>query len=311
MGHMHASNLFDQPTDLPCPNCRAKMTARPYSRTQSLVWCGICAWNTAGTGKWLRVQNLSLFTRGLWLLPFAIPLVVLFHTLDPFVAYGLDFLLVIALFVPALMKSQSNVKLAGRFEALKAERPHAYRSEIWEPEPELAVSTPRSVRLSGRSEPVLAQLRLLRVLWAIIFVSGLLALTPASHVVGVRVQLAALMILALAFVPMLGVIGALLYVVWRHRGLAIHGTPCEGQVRFQMTHMRRLPAGGWTLVARYWYGFTDPHGTAREGSAREEGRAIVEGQVLTVLDSPRDPRIHASYPACLYAAAAESDGSKA
>lgn len=287
------------------------MIARPYSRTQSLVWCGTCAWNTSGTAKWLRVQNLSLFTRGLWLLPFAVPLVVLFHTLDPFVAYGLDFLLVIGLFVPALVKSQSNVKLAGRFEALKAERPHAFRAGAWGPEPELGVPISRPVRLSGRNEPVLAQLRLLRLLWAIIFVSGLLALTPASHLVGVRVQVAALMILALAFVPMLGVIGALLYVVWRHRGLAIHGTPCEGRVRFQMTHMRRLAAGGWTLVAGYRYGFTDPHGTEREGSAREEGRAIVEGQVLTVLDSPRDPRIHASYPACLYAAAAEAAGSKA
>lgn len=285
------------------------MAARPYSRSQSLVWCEACGWNLAGSAKFLRSDNQRLFLRVFLLLPFTIPLILAFHAQDPFLAYGLDLLLIVGIFTPALVKSQANVKLARGIEALEPRRkPPA--PDAWILEPELGAPGPRPVRLAGRTESIRAQLGLIRLLWAIVFLSGLMALTPVSAWVGPRVQFAALVFLALAIIPLLGAFLWVLGVLWRDRHLAAHGSPCAGRILLQATTMRRVSGGEWTLVSRYRYGFTDPHGTERNGSAREEGRAIVEGAFLTVLDSPRDPRLHASYPACLYGAGAAEDHTK-
>lgn len=309
MGPMQSNPPLGRPTDLPCPACRTPLTARPYTRIQSLVWCEACGWNLAGTAKFLRSDNQRLFLRVFLLLPFTIPLILAFHAQDPFLAYGLDLLLVVGIFTPALVKSQANVKLARRIEALKPRRSSPV-PDPWSLEPELAEATPRHVRLAGRTESIRAQLGLMRLLWAVAFLSGVMALTPVSAWVGPRVQFAALLFLAFAVMPLVGTFAWVLVVLWRDRHLASHGRPCEGRVLFQATHMRRVAGGEWTLVSRYRYGFTDPHGTERDGAAREEGRAIVAGGPLTVLDSPRDPRLHVSYPACLYVAGGPDDRTK-
>lgn len=305
MGPMQSNPSLGRLTDLPCPACRTPLTARPYARTQSLVWCEACGWNLAGAAKFLRSDNQRLFLRVFLLLPFTIPLILAFHTLDPFLAYGLDLLLVVGIFTPALVKSNANVKLARQIEVLKPRRSPP-KPEPWALEPEL-VAPPRPIKLAGRTESIRPQLALIRLLWAIVFIAGLMALTPAAQWVGPRVQFAALLFLAFAIMPLLGSFGWVLAVLWRDRHLAANGMPCEGRILLQATHLRREAKGAWTLVSRYRYGFTDPHGTERNGQAREEGRAIVEGAAVTVLDSPRDPRIHTSYPACLYAAGSEAD----
>lgn len=309
MGCMQSNPSLGRTTDLPCPACHTPMMARPYSRTQSLVWCEACGWNLAGTAKFLRADNQWLFLRLFLWLPFTIPLVLVFHTLDPFLAYGLDLALVVALFSPALAKSSANVKLARRIEALQPRRSPP-QATPWALEPELAAERPRPVRLVGRIESIRSQLGLMRLLWAIVFIAGLMALTPLARVVGPRVQFAALLFLAFAVLPLVGALVWVIALLWRDRHLAMGGYACEGRILVQSTHMRRLAGGEWTLVSRYRYGFTDPHGTERNGQAREEGRAILEGAPLTVLDSPRDPRIHTSYPSCLYAAGSESDSTK-
>ncbi|HEY9854874.1 MAG TPA: hypothetical protein V6D05_03990 [Stenomitos sp.] len=303
---MQSNPSLGRTTDLPCPACRTAMTARPYARTQSLVWCEACGWNLAGTAKFLRADNQWLFARLFLLVPFTIPLILLFHTQDPFLAYGLDLLLVVGMFSPALVKSSANVKLARRIEAIQPRRSPP-QPESWAPEPELQVAPPRPVRLVGRLESIRTQLGLMRLLWAIVFIAGLMALTPLAHAVGPRVQFAALLFVAFAILPLVGALIWVLAVLWRDRHLVMDGAPCAGRILLQSTHMRRLPGGEWTLVSRYRYGFTDPHGTERNGAAREEGRAIREGAPVTILDSPRDPRIHTSYPACLYSVAPGSD----
>lgn len=283
--------------------------ARPYSRQQSLVWCDACGWNLVGAAKFLRSDNLRLFARIFLMLPFTIPLILAFHTQDPLLAYGLDLLLVVGLFTPALMRSSANVKFARRIEGVKPRR-QLPKPAAWALEPELSVARPRPARLAGRLESIRGLLGLIRLLWAVVFIAGVMALTPAAQWVGPRVQFAALFFLALAILPL---VGSLLWVVgmlWRDRHLAVDGVPCEGHILKQSTHMRREAKGAWTLVSRYRYGFTDPHGTERNGTAREEGRAIVEGAPVTVLCSLRDPRIHLSYPASLYLAGAEADHTK-
>lgn len=309
MEGMQNNPSLGRPTDLPCPACRTPLMARPYSRTQSLAWCEACGWNLPGTGKFLRSDNLRLFGRIFLLLPFTIPLILAFHTLDPFLAYGLDLLLVVGIFTPALVKSSGNLKLARQIEGLKPRR-QMPGPEAWALEPELALERPRPARLAGRLESIRGLLGLIRLLWAIVFIAGVMALTPAAGWVGPRVQFAALLFLALAVIPLLGSLVWVVVVLWRDRHLAIDGVPCAGRILLQATHMRREAKGTWTLVSRYRYGFTDPHGTERNGAAREEGRAIVEGAPVTVLDSPRDPRIHLSYPACLYLAGSEADHTK-
>ncbi len=306
MRRMQTNPSLGRPTDLPCPACRTPLQARPYLRTQSLPWCEACGWNVQGAARFLRADNTRLFGRVFLLLPFTIPLFLAFHTLDPFLAYGLDLALVVGLFTPALMRSSGNVKLARRIEVIKPRRSPP-KPEAWTLEPELAAAPPRPVRLAGRTESIRGLLGLIRLLWAVVFIAGVMALTPASQWVGPRVQFAALLFLALAIVPLIGSLVWVVIVLWRDRHLAMDGKPCEGRVLLQSTHMRRESKGEWTLVSRYRYGFTDPHGTERNGTAREEGRAIVEGAPVTVLDSPRDPRIHLSYPASLYVAGAEPD----
>lgn len=304
MEPMQSTPPLGRPTDLPCPACGTPMTARPYTRSHTLVWCEACGWNLAGTARFLRSDNQRLFGRVFLLLPFTIPLVLAFHTQDPFLAYGLDLLLVVGIFSPALFKSSANVRLARRIEAL-APRRSPPEPLPWALEPELSIERPRPVRLAGRMESIRAQLGLMRLLWAIVFIAGLMALTPLARAVGARVQFAALFFLALAVIPLIASLGWVLAVLWRDRHLVADGMPCEGRILRQSTHMRRVASGEWTLVSRYRYGFTDPHGTVRNGHAREEGRAILLEAPVTVLDSPRDPRLHAPYPACLYAAGPE------
>lgn len=281
------------------------MRTQPYTREKALVWCAACGWNLTGSAKFLRSSNLGEFGRAAWLLPLAVPVALLFHRLDPFLAYGLDLLLVIGVFAPALIRSQGNLNLARTFEAMAEKRPFSPRAAGWRPEPELAAEPPRPAGLRGTTEPIKGLLILLRVLWSALFVSGLLALTPLARLVGPRVQVVALVVLALCILPLIGSILVLGLALLRDRHLAASGHVCEGAIALQATHLRRVGSSEWTLVSRYRYRFTDPHGTPRDGAAREEGRATVEGAAVTVLDSPRDPRLHASYPACLYRAAEE------
>lgn len=282
------------------------MRTQAYTRSKALVWCAACGWNLAGSAKFLRSSNLGEFARAAWLLPLAVPVAFLFHRMDPFLAYGLDLLLVIAVFLPALLRSQGNLNLARTFDALEAKQPFRARGGAWQREPELDAAPPRSVRLRGTTEPVRGLLVLLRLLWAMVFVSGLVALTPLARLVGPKVQVGALMMLAMAVLPLIGSAIALVMTLLRDRHLVVSGHVCEGAIALQATHLRRVGAGEWTLSSRYRYRFTDPHGTARDGAAREEGRATVEGAPVTVLDSPRDPRLHASYPAGLYRAESTS-----
>jgi hypothetical protein len=263
-----------------------------------LVWCETCRWNRAGTAAFLRRANLGEFRRSLLVLPFVVPVALLFHTQDPFLAYGLDLLLVVALFLPALIRSQQNLglarTLAGEPEAARSER------EEWEPEPELVDAWPRAVRLRGTIEPIRPLFRFWRLIAMVAFVTAVFALTPIARDVGPRAQFAALILLGLCLVPLLVVTGLMIGMFWRDRHLVSRGRPCAGRVDQHVTHMRRLAPEGWTLVSQYRYSFTDPHGTARAGIACEEGRALLAGMAVTVLDSPLDPRLHAPYPASLF-----------
>lgn len=304
IGAMTSTPALGRPTDLPCPACGATMRTQPYTRSKALVWCGACGWNLTGSAKFLRSANAGEFGRSAWLLPMAMPVALLFHRMDPFLAYGLDLLLVLGIFAPAMIRSQGNLNLARTFDALSAKLPFSSKPAAWRPEPELA-ATGRTVRLRGTTEPIKGLLILLRVLWSAFFVSGLVGLTPLSGMVGPRIQIMALVVLALCALPLLGALVALGLALMRDRHLAMVGRACEGEIALQSTHLRKVGGSEWTLVSRYRYRFTDPHGTPRDGAAREEGRATVEGAAVTVLDSPRDPRVHASYPACLYRAGQE------
>lgn len=287
-----------QPTDLPCPVCEVPLLVRPLGRAEALVWCDRCGWNVLGSAKHLRGANLGHFLRTCYLLPFTVPLVLMFHSLDPVLAYGLDLLLVLALFVPALVLSQRGLTMARALEA-RSFPDRAPRPPEAAP-PELATPTPRPVALRGSAAPLETQLLALRALWLAFLVSGGLGLTPLAHWVGPRAQVMALMLLA-ATVPLLLVVGGwLLLVLGRHRELVRTGLPGTGTVLAATTHMRRERAGQWALVARYRYRFLDPHGTEREGEAREVGRAIAPGMPVPVLMSPRDPRRHLSYLGALY-----------
>lgn len=307
---MSTSPSLGRPTDLPCPACGALMRTQSYTRSKALVWCAGCGWNLAGSAKFLRASNLGEFGRSACLLPLAVPVAYLFHRMDPFLAYGLDLLLVIGVFLPALLRSQGNLNLARTFDAMAAKQPFKPRTAAWQREPELAAEAPRPARLRGTTEPVRGLLLLLRFLWAMVFISGVVALTPVARLVGPKVQVSALMMLAMAVLPLMGSVVALVLALLRDRHLAVSGHVCEGAIALQATHLRRVGSGEWTLSSRYRYRFTDPHGTPRDGAAREEGRALVEGAPLTVLDSPRDPRLHASYPACLYRVGEEGSASE-
>lgn len=286
-------------TELPCPVCETRLVAYPCSRQEALAWCEACGWNLAGSGKVLRTKNLSLFLRTFLFLPVLAPLALIFHAHEPVLAYGLDLMLVLALFMPALIRSQANLALARKIEGFQpVGRTVAHAG--WSLESPLAQPTPRPTQLRGTTIPVKGLLKTLRALWTVVFISGLLALTPAAHVIGPRAQFGALMLLGFAIAPIFGTLIALFVVMLRDRHLAKAGRPCEGRIIFQMTHLRRLGRGEWTLASRYRYRFSDPHGTEREGHGQEEGRAIVMGSKLTILDSPRDPRVHGSYLAGLY-----------
>lgn len=295
---MNAKTLGN-PTELPCPVCETKLITRHVSRHEALVWCEACGWNLAGSGKYLRARNLPSFLKTLWFLPLIIPFALYFHHLKLALAYGLDFLLVLLIFAPAFVRSQANLALARKIESFQPVGRNVGQ-EGWTLEPPLAQAGPRPVQLRGSTVPLKGLFLTLRALWALVFISGILALTPVSHVIGPRAQFAALMGLGFAIAPMFGTLIALFVVMMRDRHLAMDGRPCEGQVLFQMTHLRRLAKGEWTLACKYRYRFTDPHGTVREGKGLEEGRAIAVGSKLTILDSPRDPRLHGSYLAGLY-----------
>ena len=287
-------------SDLPCPVCQTKLIVRAAGRQEALVWCETCGWNLAGTGKYLRSRNLWLFVNTLWWLPLVIPIALFIHSRAPHLGYGLDTLLIMGFFAPAFIRSQANIAMARRVESFKPAG-RAVEHVGWNLEPALRQASPRPVQLRGSTAPIRGLLHILRALWAILFVAGLFALTPLAQVAGPRVQYAAILLMAFAVPPLFASLVALIGVVWRQRHLIVKGYPCEGRIVFHMTHLRRLAKGEWILSCRYRYHFTDPHGTEREGMDREEGRAIIVGSPVTILDSPKDPRWHGSYPANLYA----------
>lgn len=292
-------NTLENTTPLPCPVCETKLVTRHASRHEALVWCETCGWNLAGSGKYLRGRNLHHFLKTLWFLPLLIPFALFLHHREPTMAYGLDLLLILLMFAPAFVRSQANLALARKIESFQPAG-RTVGQAGWTQEPSLAQDSQRPVQLRGTTAPIKGLLTTFRALWAFVFICGLMGFTPLAQIVGPRIQFAAFMGLSLAIAPVFGTLLALFAVMRRDRHLAGDGKPCEGRILFQMTHLKRLAKGEWTLVCRYRYRFTDPHGTVREGKGLEEGRAITVGSPLTILDSPRDPRLHGSYLACLY-----------
>lgn len=290
------------PTDLPCPRCKTRMTVIPYAPRLTLVYCHACGWNLQGTARELRARNTRYFGASLLLLPLAVPLFAAFHRADPILGYLMDLALIVLLFTPAMIRARRNQKQAFMLDRVQPKRPLSPVT-TWSPEPELSAPAPRALHGSGNLTSLSGIMAAIRVLAGVVLSAFMFSLPPVAALMGGATQFVALLALIATLPPFLGLIGFLAVVTRRQRMLVTHGQPVKGEVRRQETVMKRLTLDGeWTLSTRYRYAFEDAKGHSYAGSGREEGRAIAEGDALTVLTLPEAPSTHVAYGAALYRA---------
>lgn len=279
------------------------MTTIPYSPVMTLVYCPDCGWNLTGTARLLRRLNMRYLGASLFLIPLALPIFALFHRMDPLLGYVLDAFLILLLFTPALIRSSRNQRAAFQIERIQPRRTLRPKTD-WQPESELSLPVPRPVKGSGNITPISWLLMAIRLVAGAVMAALLFSLPPiAAFMGGGPVQFVALLVLMATLPPFLGLLTFLVVYTRRQRMLVAHGQPIRGTVERQETYMRRLRGEeGWTLDTRYRYVFEDAEGRSYFGSGREEGRAIGDGDAVTVLILPGDPATHLAYPAAMYRA---------
>ncbi|MNK71402.1 hypothetical protein D3C87_908520 [compost metagenome] len=278
------------------------MTTISYAPRMTLVYCPECGWNVKGTARLLRNRNLRYFGATFLLIPLALPIFAIFHRLDPILGYLLDVFFILMLFIPALIRSRRNQQVAFQLDRLQPRRPLRPKTD-WSPEPELAIPVPRPVHGSGNLAPIALMMALVRLLAGVVMAALLFSLPPIAAFMGGATQFVALLVLVATIPPFLGLLAFLVVLTRRQRLIVANGTPIRGDVDRQETFMRRLAEKeAWTLDTRYRYVFEDSQGRSYSGTAREEGRAIAEGDALTVLILPDDPTSHLSYLGSLYRA---------
>lgn len=282
------------------------MTVIPYAPRLSLVYCPDCGWNLKGTARWLRSRNLRYFVVSLLLVPLALPVFAVFHRLDPILGYMLDLFFIFMLFVPAIIRSRRNQTAAFRLDGLAPRRPLTPQT-AWKPEPELAQAPPRSLHGGGTLAPIQGFIALIRLLAGVVLAAMLFSLPPIASFVGGKaagtLQFGALLVLVATLPPFLGLMAFLAVFTRRQRTIVSNGTPIAGTVTRQETVMRRMrEADTWSLSTRFGYAFEDAEGRSYGGRGREEGRAIAEGDALTILILPDDPSSHLAYAGALYRA---------
>jgi hypothetical protein len=283
------------------------MTTIPYAPRLTLVYCPDCGWNLKGTARWLRSRNLRYFAASLLLIPLAVPVFAYFHRLDPILGYVLDLFFIFLLFVPALIRARRNQTAAFRLDRLAPRQPLRPETD-WRPEPELAAAPPRPVHGSGDLGPLVGLMAAIRLLAGMVMAALLFSLPPIAGFVagggkGGTLQFVALLVLVATLPPFLGLLTFLGVFTRRQRMIVSNGTPIRGEVSRQETVMRRLrTADHWTLATRLRYTFEDREGRSYAGTGREVGRAIAEGDALTVLILPDDPASHLAYQGALYRA---------
>jgi len=291
------------PTDLPCPRCKGRMTAIPYAPRMTLVYCPECGWNLKGTARILRQRNLRYFGASFLLIPLALPIFAFFHRIDPILGYLLDVFFILLLFTPAMIRARRNQQAAFQLDRIQPRRTLRPKTD-WQPEPELSLPVPRPVHGSGNIASIALMMGAVRLLAGVVMAALLFSLPPiAAFMGGGSVQFVALLVLVATIPPFLGLLTFMVVYTRRQRMLVAHGQPVRAVVERQETFMRRLrEAEGWTLDTRYRYVFEDSQGRSYSGTGREEGRAIAEGDALTVLSLPDDPTSHLSYLGSLYRA---------
>lgn len=278
------------------------MTTIPYAPRMTLVYCPDCGWNLRGTARILRNRNLRYFGATFLLIPFALPLFAIFHRIDPILGYMLDAFFILLLFIPAMIRARRNQRVAFQLDRLQPRRPLTPHT-AWSPEPELALPVPRPVHGSGNIQAIALIMGAIRLLAGVVMAALLFSLPPIAAFMGGATQFIALLTLVATIPPFLGLLTFMVVLTRRQRMIVAHGTPLRAEVARQDTFMRRLNhEEGWTLSTRYRYVFEDSEGRSYAGTGREEGRAIAEGDALTVLVLPDDPTSHLSYLGALYRA---------
>ncbi len=299
---MSKPSLAANPTDLPCPRCKSRMSAVPYSPRMTLVYCPECGWNLKGTARLLRNRNLRYFAASFLLIPLALPIFAIFHRLDPILGYLMDMFFILMLFIPAMIRARRNEQAALRLDRIQPSRPLRPETD-WKVEPELALPVPRPVQGSGNIASVALLVGAIRLLAGVVMAALLFSLPPIAAFMGGATQFVALLVLVASIPPFLGFLTFLVVYTRRQRTIVAHGTPIRAEVTRQETFMRRLrEAEGWTLDTRYRYVFEDSQGRSYAGTGREEGRAIAEGDAVTVLTLPDDPTSNLAYRGALYRA---------
>ena len=279
------------------------MTTIAYAPRMTLVYCPECGWNLKGTARILRMRNMRYFGASFLLIPLALPIFAIFHRFDPILGYLLDVFFILLLFTPAMIRARRNQRVAFQLEGLQPRRTLRPKTD-WQPEPELALPVPRPVRGSGNIASIALMTGGIRLLAGVVMAALLFSLPPiAAFMGGGSVQFVALLALMVTIPPFFGLLTFLVVYTRRQRMIVAHGQPLRAVVECQETFMRKLrEEEGWTLDSRYRYVFEDSQGRSYSGTGREEGRAIAEGDALTVLALPDDPSSHLSYLGALYRA---------
>lgn len=278
------------------------MSTVPYSPRMTLVYCPECGWNLKGTARLLRNRNLRYFGATFLLIPLALPIFAIFHRLDPILGYLLDAFLILMLFIPAMVRARRNQQAAYQLERIQPRRPLRPETD-WKPDSELALPLPRPVQGSGNIASIALLMGSIRLLAGVVMAALLFSLPPIAAFMGGATQFVALLVLVASIPPFLGLLTFMVVYTRRQRQIVAHGMPIRGEVTRQETFMKRLrEEEGWTLDTRYGYAFEDSQGRSYGGTGREEGRAIAEGDAITVLALPDDPSSHLAYRSSLYRA---------
>ncbi len=286
-----------QTTDMPCPVCSGPLQTCRTSSHRSFPWCPECGWNLRGASRALRAANLEHFTGTLpWLLVL-LPVAQATRPLGPLLAYLADGTVLVALFIPALMRSQAHLDLARRLERLSPRRAHVTPPAVMLQDlPE----APRVPVLAGTLEPVRWPIRLLRMLGGTLFATGLIVFTPLSTWLSPGLRGGALLVMLGALFPFLGCLAAFLVAIARHHRLTRSGLGRTGEVMAHTSLLRREGASTWTLVSHFHYRFKDPDERILEGKARTEGVAHWTGARITIWQDPHRFSDHLPANACLY-----------
>ncbi len=277
------------------------MTTIPYSPRMTLVYCPDCGWNLAGTARLLRSRNLRYFGFTFLAIPLALPIFAYFHRLDPILGYVLDIFFILMLFIPAIIRARRNQTAAFQLDRIKPRKPLRPEKD-WSPEAELESPPPRPVHGSGNLAPILLLMGAIRLLAGVVMAALLFSLPPIAAFMGGATQFVALLALVATLPPFLGLLAFMVALTRRQRLIVANGLPIRAEVTRQETFMRRLRDDTWTLSTRYRYAFEDREGRSYAGTGREEGRAIAEGDALTVLVLPDDATTHLAYRSSIYRA---------